>query len=208
MQNKVKLLGCLSLAVLLAGCLGSKKEETAGQKQETTVRLINVLDEKFFNDAHIAGSLNISLENLEKETATWSKDTPIVVYCANYQCSASDSGVRKLMALGFTNVKAYEAGTAGWMQAGLPVDGDAKEAYLTQPNERIHHDDEAKEEGDKEVVVKEISTDELAAALGVVVAKEEAKEEDDSVAIEEVPAASLTPVIGTEAAQDAPSLEK
>ena len=190
MQFKVKLLGCLSVAVLLAGCLGSKKEEAAGQNQETTVRLINVLDEKFFNDAHIAGSLNISLDNLEKETATWEKNTPIVVYCANYQCSASDSAVRKLMSLGFTEVKAYEAGTAGWMQAGLPIDGDAKEAYLTQPNERIPHEDaQDDEKNSQDVVVKEITTDELAAALGVVSSIDKDKpDHSEEVATEEVTA--------------------
>ena len=170
LQGRLKIAGLLTTLLVVSGCW--KKTEEVTKSVDTTqsgIKLINVLDAVYFDDAHIPGSLNISLDALENASKDWNKDELIVAYCANYQCSASGAAARKLMALGFTNVKAYEAGTAGWLQAGLPVDGSAQETYLTQPNEKIEHDDSS-EEDDSDVEknkVVEITTDELADVLGI-----------------------------------------
>ena len=117
------------------------------------LKVINVLDAQYFDDAHIPGSINISLADLADKSADWDKATQLVVYCADYKCAASAQAAKKLMDLGFTNVKAYEAGMAAWNQAGLPVEGPAAEGYLVQENNML----ETRNHSDVSV----ISTEEL-----------------------------------------------
>lgn len=88
------------------------------------LRLVNVLDAELFDDAHIKGtahvaSLNVPFVDPEKfaeEVKYWPKNVPVVTYCTNYFCTASGEAAQKLMDLGFTNVFAYEAGMAEWVQ--------------------------------------------------------------------------------------------
>jgi rhodanese-related sulfurtransferase len=101
-----------------------------------SVLLINVLDKEFFDDCHIkavgtARSINVPLEQLESYAhANISKKTPVVVYCANYKCLASSEGAKMLQELGFTDVWAYEGGTAEWKNLGYPTNGPGKQPYL------------------------------------------------------------------------------
>ncbi len=163
MQKRVQILSLLAVVTFFSGCWKKSEDMAiASSADNDTIKLVNVLDQKYFEDAHIPGSLNISLDDLEKESADWNKDATVVVYCANYNCSASAAAARKFKEYGFNNVKAYEAGMADWAKAGLPVEGPAQEAYLTQENERPVLNENA-EQAD----VVEISTDELANLLGV-----------------------------------------
>ncbi len=151
----IQMTGFLFSLILLPGCFGESKEKDSGLK------VINVLEEKFYDDAHIPGSIQIPIMEVEERAKAWPKDTKIVVYCSNYTCSASGTIARKLKDnLKFENVYAYEAGMAGWKQAGLPVEGPAKEGYLDMPNERLSDR--------KHTDVQEISTEELKKLLDEV----------------------------------------
>ena len=151
----IRMAGLFFGLILLPGCLGGSKEQDSG------LRVINVLDEKFYDDAHIPGSIHIPIMEVEERAKGWPKETKIVVYCSNYTCSASGTVARKLKnTLKFPNVYAYEAGMAGWKQAGLPVEGPAKEGYLDMPNERLSDR--------KHADVEEISTEDLKKLLDEV----------------------------------------
>jgi rhodanese-related sulfurtransferase len=93
------------------------------------VRLINVLAEEDFREAHIPGSVNVPVndKNLEKtvEEVVGSKDATVIVYCASRECNASPTAAKRLEAAGFTDVIDYEDGIEGWRQAGLPVESGA-----------------------------------------------------------------------------------
>jgi len=100
------------------------------------LRIVNVLSEKFFNDAHIKGapgvtSINAPFEKFDALATDWDKKIPIVVHCSNYFCSASHVAAKKLQAMGFETVYAYEAGTAEWYQRGNAIEGPAEESYLS-----------------------------------------------------------------------------
>lgn len=143
----------LFCALSFSGCDLSFNDVFKSSKDEhENVKVINVLDKQFYNDAHIPGSIQLSVVDVEQIAKKWKKNTTLVVYCSNYMCSASISVARKLKAMGFEKVFAYEAGMAGWKQAGLPVDGPAKESYLGLPNEKL---------SDKKYDVEEISTQDL-----------------------------------------------
>src|SRR5690606_38217073 len=49
------------------------------------------------------------------------KARPLVFYCANKQCGASEEAAKKAFIAGYTNVKVMEEGIAGWVAAGKKV---------------------------------------------------------------------------------------
>jgi len=117
--------------------------------------VINVLDDTYYSDCHIAGSINIPLRQIERCENEYDKDAEIVVYCAHELCTASMEALKKLKELGFTSVRAYEAGMANWYQSDLPVVGSCTKEYLAhQPTKEEVHGPEI------------ISAEELAKKMG------------------------------------------
>lgn len=62
----------------------------------------------------------------EASTAEIAKKIPykhslVVTYCSNLQCPASARLAKRLHKLGYTNVKEYPEGIAGWIKAGKHV---------------------------------------------------------------------------------------
>jgi len=49
------------------------------------------------------------------------KAKPLVFYCANTHCSASDEAAGRALTAGYKNVKVLTAGIAGWVEAGKKV---------------------------------------------------------------------------------------
>ncbi len=82
--------------------------------------LINVLPRDAFNDQHIRTSINIphTREDFTQlvDTVCGGKDRKIVVYCANFECDASEKAAEKLEQAGFSRVYDYEGGTKDWFQ--------------------------------------------------------------------------------------------
>ncbi len=67
---------------------------------------------------HIAGSINVPLSNFHPDNVP--DDKPIIVYCATGGRSAM--AMQILEQAGFTNVRNYRPGIAGWrMQGGALV---------------------------------------------------------------------------------------
>ena len=50
------------------------------------------------------------------------KRAPLVFYCANAECTASDGAAERALALGYTDVRVMPDGIAGWVRAGNRVD--------------------------------------------------------------------------------------
>lgn len=98
--------------------------------------VINVLGKETYDDAHIPGTINVPFDQLKTWAQGKDKHTPIVVYCASYDCPLSSNAWHELKNLGFTNVKAYEGGTAEWRQKGFSVEGPAQLDYLNKAYEK------------------------------------------------------------------------
>jgi len=120
------LLGAAGL-LLLPGCFFKKSSEIDTHQ---SLYVLNVLDKPEYDDCHIVGSIQVSLDQVESFAQKLNKDTEMVVYCSNYFCTASGQVAQQLQSLGFTKVWAYEAGMAEWFQRGLPVQGPCKQSYL------------------------------------------------------------------------------
>jgi rhodanese-related sulfurtransferase len=101
------------------------------QEQGEDFVLINVLPEPMFRKAHLPGSHNIPVDDerfLERiEELAGGRDRKIVVYCKDLECPASPKAAKKLIEAGYTDVYDYEAGTQGWADAGLQLEGRVAE---------------------------------------------------------------------------------
>lgn len=105
------------------------------------LRVINVLSPDYYADAHIKGSINVPLNELKDFAQHTDKHTPLVVYCASYECSASTQAWHVLHELGFQELYAYEGGMNEWFHAGLPLEGLAMQEYLKAPIDVVANQD-------------------------------------------------------------------
>jgi len=129
-KQQVKKIGIFIGCMLLPGCWSGRQE--LEQANDNNLVVINVLDQDSYNDCHIKGSVNVTLDAIEQFATSLDKNTEIVVYCSNYQCSTSEYVAKKLKALGHSRVYVYEGGIAEWYQKGLPVEGPSKIGYLAK----------------------------------------------------------------------------
>ena len=91
----------------------------AGKKNPV---LINVLPRNDFIKKHIPGSINIPVQDLDKEAnKLFSQHDWIVVYCANNTCDASHKAGEKLIKLGFSNVFRFSGGMDEWTNSNAYV---------------------------------------------------------------------------------------
>lgn len=130
----------------------------------TDLLVINVLSKELYDDAHIKGSIQIDFDEVANFAQGLDRSTPIVVYCSNHLCTASDEAVKTLRGLGFSQVSVYAAGMARWFQNGLPTKGPAKLSYLRAMAEEPTQS--------REPEIPLITTQELANRLGVVASKD------------------------------------
>ncbi len=89
--------------------------------------LLEALPPVYFEDAHLPGALNLPHDRVDALAPTLIPDrsTEIVVYCANLPCPNSEIAARRLIALGYANVREYADGKEDWVNAGLPVERGA-----------------------------------------------------------------------------------
>ena len=146
-------------AVLLSitGCSRKTTEMQAVQEKKPLV--INVLDQKAYDDCHIPGSVRVDFNKVEEYVRGYARDHTIVVYCSNYACMTSHFVAKKLRASGYTQALVYDGGMADWYQAGYPVEGPAEQPYLRT---KVVYDENQSD------TMPKISTKELAELLKIV----------------------------------------
>ncbi|MCA9075862.1 MAG: rhodanese-like domain-containing protein [Planctomycetaceae bacterium] len=95
-------------------------ELKALQDQHDDLIVVNTLNADSFKETKIPGAVNIPLDTEDfaarVEDEAGGKYTPVVVYCANSQCDASEKAARKLDDAGFSFVSRYTGGAAAWQQ--------------------------------------------------------------------------------------------
>lgn len=86
--------------------------------------LLDARSGKYDDGYRIPGAKSLNSNSSEKEIAAIipAKDSPVVTYCSNTKCPASAKLAKHLHELGYTNVKEYPEGIAGWRAAGGKVE--------------------------------------------------------------------------------------
>jgi rhodanese-related sulfurtransferase len=87
------------------------------------ITLVETLREGHFEQGHLPGAIHIHFEEVAEKAPRLlpDKDALIVTYCSNTACQNSRAAAEQLAALGYKNVRRYEAGKQDWIEAGLPV---------------------------------------------------------------------------------------
>ena len=85
--------------------------------------LLDVNGTESWQSGHIPGAINF--DDAEKNLAAKlpaDKSALVVAYCGNERCSAYKAGAEAAKKLGYTNVKHFSGGIAGWKKAGEPTE--------------------------------------------------------------------------------------
>lgn len=126
-MHLLKTLLLLLLAVIVTSgiCFAAKYQEidTEGVKKlmgSGNALVVNPLSPIEYGNEHIAGSINIPIENL-KSALPKDKAMPIVFYCLGEKCVYSWRAAEDAANLGYSNVYAFRGGIPAWKAAGYPV---------------------------------------------------------------------------------------
>lgn len=91
--------------------------------EQKKVTLIDVNGSKSYKAGHIPGAIDFAAEKAElAKKLPADKDALVVAYCGNEQCGAYAAGAKAAKELGYTNVKHYSKGIAGWKSSGEKVE--------------------------------------------------------------------------------------
>jgi rhodanese-related sulfurtransferase len=79
-----------------------------------------ILGPQYYESGHLPGAINLPLDGLVDGAARLlpDKTAEIVVYCASLTCQNSHVAQRKLLSLGYRNVRVFAGGKAAWKDAG------------------------------------------------------------------------------------------
>ncbi|MCA1728505.1 MAG: rhodanese-like domain-containing protein [Actinobacteria bacterium] len=87
--------------------------------------VVDTLEAEYYRNSHLPGAINLPLEEVDRaEEVLPDKEAEIVVYCMNTMLPASLEAARELAARDYTNVRDYEEGKRGWIEAGLPYESN------------------------------------------------------------------------------------
>jgi len=127
---RILLLACIVIFLFVvpvaakSGAMKGYKEVDAGQLKSMmasgNLLVVFPLSSIEFRDLHIAGSVNIPLNNLESGLPS-DKNKPLVFYCLGVKCTASWRAAEKAVKLGYQNVYAFRKGLPAWVDAGFPT---------------------------------------------------------------------------------------
>jgi rhodanese-related sulfurtransferase len=81
--------------------------------------LVDVRETGEFEEGHLPNAINIPIRTLAQNLDKIPSDKPVFVYCKSGHRAALSTAALQL--LGYTNVRAFPPGFAGWSSAGEPV---------------------------------------------------------------------------------------
>lgn len=88
----------------------TREELEAKLDRGEEVVLVETLGQRYYEDAHLPGAINIPHTEVDALAPQMlpDKSAQIVVYCSNRACQNSPQAARKLDTLGYKNVYDYE----------------------------------------------------------------------------------------------------
>ena len=89
-----------------------------------TITLFEALAAQYFDDGHLPGAhrIDVATAVADASRVVADRSAPVVIYCASATCQNSHQAASALERAGYTNVRVYAEGKAGWSDAGLPLE--------------------------------------------------------------------------------------
>jgi len=99
------------------------RDQLVVQLASARVRLVEALGPSFHADARLPGAVNLPPGRVRELAAQVLPDRlmPVVVYCSR-TCSNAEDTARRLVRLGYRDVRVFAEGKEDWIEAGLPVE--------------------------------------------------------------------------------------
>jgi rhodanese-related sulfurtransferase len=87
--------------------------------------LIDALAPMSYAASHLPRAVNVPPEAVDERAGRTipADDVEVVVYCSSESCDSSVVVARRLVELGYRNVRHYAGGKDDWAAAGLPLEG-------------------------------------------------------------------------------------
>jgi rhodanese-related sulfurtransferase len=92
--------------------------------------LLEILKPEQYARLHLPGARNLPLLGLDEAAARVvpDRDAPIVTYCSGPTCQNSLIAARRLLELGYRDVRVFTGGKAAWQEAGNQFESGAEPA--------------------------------------------------------------------------------
>ena len=96
--------------------------------------LVDALAPIAFARSHLPGAINLTPDWVEERAPRRipDREAEVVVYCSGPDCETSVVVGRRLIELGYRNVRHYAGGKSDWVEAGFPLESAA--ANRRRPN--------------------------------------------------------------------------
>lgn len=96
-------------------------DQLAEKMKQEDITIVDVRPQQEFDEGHIAGALNIPVEDLSEKIEELPKNKEVVAYCRGPFCVFADDAVELLREKGF-NAKRLDEGYPEWMLEQLPIE--------------------------------------------------------------------------------------
>ena len=108
----------------------SRDELTEKIARHDKFRLVEVLPEADYHQAHLPGAINLPPDQVARLAFKRLRDreAEIVLYSDGSTSHPSKDAARELTERGYTNVRDYAEGKQDWIDTGLPVESDKVES--------------------------------------------------------------------------------
>ena len=105
----------------------TRDELQAALANRSDVVLVETLRPEHYDQGHLPGAVHLHPDDVEQRARQLlpDRDALVITYCSNVACANSGAAAEKLVRLGYTNVRRYEAGKQDWQEAGLPLERGA-----------------------------------------------------------------------------------
>ena len=107
----------------------SRDELTQKIARHDKFRLVEVLPEAEYHQAHLPGAINLPPDQISRLALKRlrDKDAEIVLYSDGSASHPSEAAARELTERGYTHVRDFAEGKESWIDSGLPVVRDKVE---------------------------------------------------------------------------------
>jgi rhodanese-related sulfurtransferase len=107
----------------------SRDELTQKIARHDKFRLVEVLPEADYHQAHLPGAINLPPDQVSRLALKRlrDKDAEIVLYSDGSESHPSEAAARELTERGYTHVRDFAEGKEAWIDSGLPVVRDKVE---------------------------------------------------------------------------------
>jgi rhodanese-related sulfurtransferase len=102
--------------------IGVDEVASALETQPSSIAVFDANSAQTYAEHHIPGAVWVDYDAVAAEQLPENRETQLVFYCANEQCSASHVAAETAHSLGYENVAVMGAGIQGWIAAGKPVE--------------------------------------------------------------------------------------